>query len=122
MSIEPDSIDCNKKKDIDMEDFWKASLKAGRPVAIVGFLIWVLLTFLFEEEMLSLFSTGQQFFLVILIVSFLMICLLAAIILWKEKEGTKQNEGNKAVFNKSTIKGDVVLGDKKINQENGNGE
>lgn len=97
-----------------MMEFWKAALKIGGPVSVVGFLVWVTVTRLFEKELLDRFSSEQQFTLVIIIVCGLLICLLAALFTFRKKNDSdsKPSTGNKATFNRSTIEGDVVLGDK----------
>ncbi|MDQ7058231.1 MAG: hypothetical protein Q9N62_07245 [Ghiorsea sp.] len=41
-----------------MEGFWKAALKATGSVAVVGIILWVLVHFLFQEEILSLFDSA----------------------------------------------------------------
>lgn len=104
-----------------MEDFWKAALKVGGPVAIVGFLIWTILNYLFKQNIIDIFETEQKFTLVIMIITGLMICMLAAIVKFKHPNGTPQGPNqNKATFKKTTISGDVVLGDKTINQKDSN--
>lgn len=101
-----------------MIGFWKAALKVGGPVAIVGFLFWLVITNYFKEEILSNFNSEQQFTIILIIVFGLLLCLFSAILVYKQNSNRNKNRasGNKAVFNKSTIKGDVVLGNK--HQEN----
>ena len=97
-----------------MIDFWKAALKVSGPVAIIGFLIWVVITNFFKEEILTNFDSEQRFTIILIIVCGLLLCLLTAIFAYMKKGNRNINQapGNKAVFNKSTIKGDVVLGNK----------
>ena len=104
-----------------MEDFWKAALKVGGPVAIVGFLIWNIFNYLFKHNIIDSFATEQKFTLVIVIITSLMICLLAAIIKFNQSSSKPQGfNQNKATFKKTTISGDVVLGDKTVNPKDSN--
>ncbi len=105
-----------------MDEFWKAALKVGGPVAIIAFLIYWFSGQLFEHKVLEWFGSDQRFIIVMVIVGGLLICLFSAIIVSQKKPAPELRAGNKAVFHKSTIKGDVVLGDKRINTRDENGE
>lgn len=105
-----------------MDAFWKAALKTGGPVAIVAFLIWWLSGQLFEHKVLEWFGNDQRFIAVMVVIAGLLICLFSAILISSKKPVADSQAGNKAVFNKSTIKGDVVLGNKTVNLKDGNGE
>lgn len=97
-----------------MEEFWKNALKVGGPVAIVAFVLWVVVINFFNEQILTLFSSDQIFIVLLLIVSGLLICLMSAILTFSKKSNST---GAKAVFKDTTIKGDVVLGDKNNNKD-----
>jgi len=95
-----------------MEEFWKAALRATGSVAVVGVIVWALVHFLFQEKILSLFDSEQRFIIVLTTVCGILVCLLTAILMHGAKPETQGSSGNKAVIKKSTIHGDVVLGDK----------
>jgi len=95
-----------------MEEFWKAALKASGPVAVVGVIIWALVHFLFQKEILSLFSSEQRFVITLVVICGLIICLFAAVLKQKQRERAQALNKNRVIINKSKIKGDVVVGDK----------
>jgi len=95
-----------------MEEFWKEALKVSGPVAIVGVIIWALVHFLFQEDILSLFNSEQRFVITLVVTCGLIICLFAAVLKQKPNERAQALNKNKVVIKKSTIKGDVVAGDK----------
>jgi len=96
-----------------IEKFWKAALKVSPVVAIVGFLLWGLMHFMFQEQIISLFNTEQKFVLILIFLLGLIICLFAAVVTHRSKEKVGiAPTNNKIEINKSTIKGDVFLGDK----------
>ena len=99
-----------------MEKFWIASLKATGPTAVVGFILWGVVQQLFQEDMLSLFETGQRFTISIVVVSGLTICLIAAILSRENavKKTTLPQSDNRrsAKLHNTTVEGDFVMGDK----------
>ncbi|HFN5082614.1 MULTISPECIES: hypothetical protein [Pseudomonas] len=105
-----------------MDEFWKAALKAGGPVAIVGFLIWWFIGQAFEQQLIAIFGNEQKFAFVLMITGGLLVCLYAAIAHFGKKPDTTVHKENKAVFHRTVIKGDVVLGDKTVNSKEENGE
>jgi hypothetical protein len=105
-----------------MDDFWKAALKASGPVAVVGFLLWWFIQKAFEAQLIETFGSERQFAFVMVIVGGLFICLWSAIKSFGKQPDDKRRIANKAIFNKSTVKGDVVLGDKNVEIRDRNGE
>ncbi|EPA97875.1 hypothetical protein [Pseudomonas sp. G5(2012)] len=105
-----------------MDEFWKAALKAGGPVAIVCFLIWWFLGQAFEHQLVAVFGSEQKFAFVLVVTGGLLVCLYAAIVHFGKKPVTTVHKENKAVFHRTIIKGDVVLGDKTVNSKEENGE
>lgn len=95
-----------------MEEFWKAALKVSGPVAVVGVILWALVHFLYQQEILSLFNSEQRFTITLTVSCGLIVALIAAVIKQKPEPVDQAPNKNKAVFTKSTIHGDVVLGDK----------
>ncbi len=104
-----------------MYEFWKLALKASAPIAIVGYLIWIILTSFYEEQIKNNIGTEQQFTIVLIIVLGLLICLLAAILVNRQNPVAKTKVPKskvKTIFKKSKIKGDVVIGDKHVIKKN----
>lgn len=96
-----------------MEGFWKNALTVSGPITIVAFVLWEAISIIFEKEVVELFGDGQLFIIVLAIISGLLICLFAAILTFRKKiYDVPKISGNKAVFKDSTVKGDVILGDK----------
>ena len=92
-----------------MDEFWKEALKISPKVAIPGILIWGLMHLMFQEAIVSFFDTEKIFVLTLVLLVGLLICLLAAV---KQRVKSKAANKNKVVINKSTIQGDIVMGDK----------
>tara|TARA_R100001369_G_C3325403_1_gene169663 strand:- start:6545 stop:6874 length:330 start_codon:yes stop_codon:yes gene_type:complete len=108
-----------------MEKFWEKALKVTGPVAVVGFLIWVLLKFVFREDVVALFGSEKLFVIVLILLSILAIALITSILVYKGKEPEKeqqtpQGEGNMTIIDRSKIEGDVVSGDKYVNTKGKN--
>lgn len=108
-----------------MEQFWEKALKVTGPVAVVGALIWVLLKFVFREDIVALFGSEKLFIIVLIILSILAIALITSILVYKGRGQEKgqqppQRVGNKTTINSSKIEGDVVNGDKYVNTKDKN--
>jgi len=95
-----------------MMGFWREAAKISAPVAVVGFVLWVLVHFLFQEEILSLFNSEQRFILTLILTCGMLICLLAAIFKNKSQIKDQESPSKKMTITNSPIKGDVVMGDK----------
>lgn len=105
-----------------MEKFWEQALKVTGPVAVVGFLIWVLLQFVFREDVVALFGSEKLFLIALILVFFLAVALITSILVYKGKEPKEgrqplHEEGNKTIIRRSKIEGDVVSGDKYVSSK-----
>ncbi len=109
-----------------MEIFWKQALKVTGPVAVVGFLIWALLEFVFREDVVALFGSEKLFVIVLILLSILAITLFTSILVYNRKgpendQQPRQQEGYKTIINRSKIEGDIVSGDKYVSSKDKNG-
>lgn len=103
-----------------MEKFWKQAVITTGSVAVIGFIFIAAIEKLFQDRVLAIFGSDQVFYLVVFILSIIAITLILAVIL----NGSKSEKSDKAAasgdrtvsIDRSKIKGDVVLGDKTINQ------
>jgi len=106
-----------------MEKFWEKALTATGSVAVVGFILTILINNLFEEEIINLFGSEKLFYLIMVILCILGCALLIAILknnIQSPKQDVvdEKNGGTKtATITKSKIKGDIVFGDKTVNQD-----
>lgn len=105
-----------------MDEFWKAALKVGGPVALVCFLIRWFIGQAFEQQLIAIFGSEQKFAFVLMITGGLLVCLYAAVVHFGKNPDATVHKENKAVFHKTIIKGDVVLGDKTVSSKEENGE
>lgn len=108
-----------------MDIFWEKALKVTGPVAIVGFLIWVLLKFVFRADVVELFGSEKLFVFVLILLLILAIALITAILVYKGKgpENEQQpakGKGNKTNIYHSNIEGDFVNGNKYVNKKDKN--
>lgn len=106
---------------MDVENFWSSALKATGPVAVVGFVIWLVVQFFFDAEIITLFTSQQRFVVVLIIICALLVIFYAAIRGHYSTKGMPLDqalEGNRtAKITKSKINGDFVMGDKVNNKE-----
>lgn len=105
-----------------MEKFWEKAITVTGPVAVVGFVFAQFINMAFKESVLSLFGNTNAFYLSVAIVCFLGSALIISILLYRSNKSTPSQEikmsgeNKSATISKSTIKGDVVFGDKTVNK------
>lgn len=104
-----------------MDKFWKDALKITGPVAVIGFLVSLLIEKLYAQEVLDFFGSDRAFYLSIALLSALTIALILSILVYrKPASANKSEQGSQirtASITKSTVNGDIVFGDKTINQD-----
>jgi uncharacterized membrane protein len=107
-----------------MEGFWKEAVKVTGSVAVIGFIFTVAIKSIFQESVLSAFGSDQTFYLSMFVLGILAVVLILALIINgkssmkpknTEKESSKENRT--VSIDKSKVTGDIVLGDKTINQD-----
>jgi hypothetical protein len=108
-----------------MEKFWEKALSVTGPVAVVGFLLAMFINKLFEKRVLELFGSEKLFYLTMAILSILGSAFILSILVYrsKQRETTqedrieKDNKTKSATITASTIEGDIVFGNKTVNQD-----
>jgi hypothetical protein len=104
-----------------MEKFWKEAVKVTGSVAVVGFIFTLAIKSVFQENVLSIFSSDQAFYLSIFIIGVLAVALILALIFnGKKPQNTNEEsstESRTVSIDKSKITGDIVMGNKTINQD-----
>ena len=100
-----------------MVKFWVAALKISGPVTIVAFVLWFTVQQFFQVEIINLFDSEQRFLIVIIALGGVLICLLAAVLVHKEKQkpsepNTPDDYSKTANITGTKISGDFVMGDK----------
>ncbi|MEW8351133.1 MAG: hypothetical protein AB2687_22735 [Candidatus Thiodiazotropha taylori] len=102
-----------------MDDFWKNALKATGPVAVVGFILWSVLSTVFEQPILNLFSSMQVFSLVMFVICALIVVLVFSILAHGKKKPSNNDSPRttNVVLKESTIKQDFVAGDKHVHKD-----
>ena len=107
-----------------MEGFWKEAVKVTGSVAVVGFIFTVAIKSIFKESVLSTFGSGQTFYLSMFVIGIIAAALILALIINKKssqntrKTGAESSKESRTVsIDKSNVTGDIVLGDKTINQD-----
>lgn len=103
-----------------MEKFWEKALTVTGPVAVVGFILAMFINKVFDEKVVEYFGSENTFYLVMAILCVLAVALLFSIFVYRRplpKNEPAQSDGNKAAtITDSKISGDIVFGDKTINQ------
>jgi hypothetical protein len=99
---------------MNIEKFWIEAVKVTGPVGVVGFLFWFALNKIFQQEVLALFGTEQKFIIVLILICGLFVVFLAAIFTFNQEKEDAVKE-RKVTINKSKLKGDIVMGDKHLN-------
>ncbi len=108
-----------------MEKFWMKAVSVTGPIAVVGFLFAILMENLFKKRIIEYFGSNRVFYLVVTILCFLGTALILAIMRYKGSqndvgEGEQTSKPNRetktANIKNSKINGDIVFGDKNINQ------
>ena len=110
-----------------MDNFWKDALKVTGSVAVVAYLFSVLIDKLFAQEILDFFGSGKTFYITMTILSALSIALILAILvnrkssdsLPKDNDCEQTNQTRTVKISKSKLNGDIVFGDKTINNKDG---
>jgi hypothetical protein len=104
-----------------MESFWKEAVKVTGSVAVVGFILALAIKSIFQENVLNTFGSDQVFYLSVFIVGVLAAALILAVIVnGKRPQNTSESNGTESrtvSIDKSKITGDIVLGNKTINQD-----
>jgi|TARA_R110000765_G_scaffold334281_1_gene424689 hypothetical protein len=107
-----------------MEGFWKEAVKVTGSVAVVGFILVFAIKSIFQESVLGTFGSNQTFYLSMFVLGILAAALILALIINgkstpipknTEKESSKENRT--VSIDRSKVTGDIVLGDKTINQD-----
>lgn len=104
-----------------MDNFWKEAVKQTGAVAVVGFILALVLRMTFHEKVLEIFGSDRAFYLVVFVIVVLVITLIISIILHKKTSNSNEDKkpsgtNRKVKIDRTKIEGDVVLGDKTINQ------
>lgn len=105
-----------------MDNFWKEAVKVTGPVAVISFVISLLIERVYREEIMSLFGSDIMFYLTMMIIAVLAIGLILSLFVFRVHSQSKNNDSDSkdirhASIKDSKIEGDVVLGDKTINQD-----
>jgi hypothetical protein len=113
-----------------MEEFWKKALSVTGSVAVVGFILTIFIDKIFNEEVIKYFGSENFFYLVIGILFVLGAALIISILYNRTAASTSgpknniesKNTGNNqtATITNSKINGDIVFGNKTINQDGKN--
>lgn len=104
-----------------MEGFWKEAVKVTGSVAVVGVILVVTIKSIFQESVLNAFGSEKTFYISMFILGGLAVALILALVINAKKQ-QNSSDGNNAEsrtvsIDKSRITGDIVLGDKTINQD-----
>ena len=103
-----------------MGNFWKEAVKVTGPVAVVGFILVFVIKNIFRQDVIDIFGSEQMFYLTIFILCILAVAFILSLVLYggRPKSAGGQNEGGSRSISidKSEVNGDVVAGDKIINQ------
>ncbi len=106
-----------------MDKFWEKAITVTGPVAVVGFLLAVFINKIFEEKVLEYFGSENSFYLIVGILCLLGAALIISILVYKDQhlkpnlESKPNMESKSATITNSKIDGDIVFGDKTINQD-----
>jgi uncharacterized membrane protein len=106
---------------MQIEGFWKEAVKVTGSVAVVGFIFTVAIKSIFKESVLSTFGSGQTFYLSMFVIGIIAVALILALFINKKSSQNTGRESSKesrtVSIDKSNVTGDIVLGDKTINQD-----
>jgi len=104
-----------------MENFWKEAVKVTGAVAVIGFIFALAIKSIFQESVLNLFGSERAFYISFMTIGVLAIALITSLIVKGKKTHSGDHEATTETrsvnIDKSKITGDIVLGDKTINQD-----
>lgn len=105
-----------------MDNFWKEAVKVTGPVAVVGFIIAYVLENVFQKDILEMFGSDRAYYLTVFIIAALLVTLILSVMFHgKKSPGIRERDSDKqsrtVKIERSEVAGDVVLGDKNINQD-----
>lgn len=108
-----------------MGKFWEKAVSVTGPVAVIGFLLAIFINKVFEEKVIDYFGSEKAFYLSVGILCFLGSALILSILVYRSQH-SKPEVKNKtdgsgdtktATITNSKIDGDIVFGNKTINQD-----
>ena len=105
-----------------MDKFWEKAISVTGPVAVAGFLLAMFINKIFEEKVLEYFGNESSFYLSVGILCLLGSALILSILVYRDRhskpniESKPSSESKSATITNSRIDGDIVFGDKTINQ------
>lgn len=100
-----------------MEKFWEKALKVTGPVAVVGFLLAIVINKIFEKKVLEYFGSKYSFYLIVIMLCFLGSAFILSLLVYSGRSSKPNGESKSATIKNSTIDGDIVFGDKNVNQD-----
>lgn len=105
-----------------MDKAWVDVIKITRAVGVVAFLAYIVINYVYSDEVIELFGSDRMFILSIGIVSFVFIILLIAVLKQKNKAGytDKQGKANENIKTKETEGNKVTYQDKAKHNGNNN--
>ncbi len=109
-----------------MKIFWKKAVSKTRSVAVIAFIIVTLIMNVYKDETIKLLGSSNAFYITMGIIVLLTVALIIAIFIHRhppsEQTRSKPHKVQKTKISNSKVEGDIVLGNKTINENQKSGK
>lgn len=103
-----------------MDKFWGKAIAVTGPVAVVGYVMTIFIESVLDEKLIQIFGSENAFYLVIAMLCVIAIALILCVLLYRRQSHDPEKKpvdgDRKAIIKDSKVTGDIVFGDKTINQ------